>query len=153
MRPCKLTPELQAALCESLASGVDRKNAALKAGINERTLRRWLKAGREGGGAEFVSFLSAVKKAEAEAIAMRVRQINSAAMSGSWQAAAWWLERRHPDLYGSERKRLRELADEVKELARTVAALPRPAPPPRYAEPPGRGGGFQWDEETPGSEG
>lgn len=118
MRPTKLTAEVQTALCESLAAGVDRRHAALKAAVTERTVRRWLRAGREGGADEFVSLLSAVKKAEAEAVAVRVRQINLAAMSGTWQAAAWWLERRHPDLYGSERRRIRELERLVAELVK-----------------------------------
>jgi hypothetical protein len=59
--------------------------------------------------AKCVAFLAAVKKAQADAVAANVQLIQIAAREGTWQAAAWWLERRHPDQYGSDRKRVKEL--------------------------------------------
>jgi hypothetical protein len=45
----------------------------------------------------FFEFCEAVKKAEAEAEAAAVVQIKAAASSGTWQAAAWFLERKFKD--------------------------------------------------------
>lgn len=45
-------------------------------------------------------FWQAVKKAEAEAEATAVLQIRKAASEGTWQAAAWYLERKHREKYG-----------------------------------------------------
>ena len=45
----------------------------------------------------FFEFCEEVKKAEAEAEAAAVVQIKAAAASGTWQAAAWYLERKHKD--------------------------------------------------------
>jgi hypothetical protein len=45
----------------------------------------------------FFEFCEAVKKAEAEAEAAAVVQIKTAASNGTWQAAAWFLERKFKD--------------------------------------------------------
>ena len=45
----------------------------------------------------FFEFWEEVKKAEAEAEAAAVVQIKAAAASGTWQAAAWYLERKFKD--------------------------------------------------------
>lgn len=45
----------------------------------------------------FLQFYKSVKKAEAEAEAAAVVQIKAAAASGTWQAAAWFLERKFKD--------------------------------------------------------
>lgn len=47
----------------------------------------------------YFEFFEAIKKAEAIAEARNVTIIQSAAKD-SWQAAAWWLERKHPDEWG-----------------------------------------------------
>lgn len=128
-RDLKLTPALQKAICDSLAAGVDRRHSCLRAGVADRTFRRWMRAGREGKEDLFVSFLSAVMKAEADAVARNVALIQTAAQNGKWQAAVWWLERRHPDLYSSDRKRLRELerllADVIRERSGGAGTVAR----------------------------
>ena len=45
-------------------------------------------------------FSEAIKKARAEAVQGYLRTIKTAADNGTWQAAAWWLERVLPDQYG-----------------------------------------------------
>lgn len=54
---------------------------------------------------ELVEFFVEVEKATAVARLERLEQIDIAAASGSWQAAAWWLERRYPDEYGRRERR------------------------------------------------
>lgn len=102
-RPTKLTTELQGVICCALAGGNTRATAAGLAGIGERTLYRWLERGEEDSDddceTEFRQFWQAVKKAEAEAVEKHVAIVRNAAPR-SWQAAAWWLERRYPDDWG-----------------------------------------------------
>ncbi len=105
----KLTPEVRKALVDSLAAGVDQRHACQAAGISPRTFRYWMTKGRKGATPETVALFSAVKKAKADAVRRNVAIIQKAAQDGTWTAAAWWLERRHPDLYGSDRKRVKEL--------------------------------------------
>ena len=67
-RTPKLTPEVQKAIVEAVATLTPRRFAADRAGIAESTLRNWLARGRKEKKGEYVAFLAAVKKAEADAI-------------------------------------------------------------------------------------
>lgn len=132
--PIKLTPEVRKALVDSLAAGVDQKHACEAVSVSARTFRYWMKKGKEGGSPETIALFTAVKKAKADAVRRNVAIIQKAAQDGTWTAAAWWLERRHPDLYGSDRKR-------VKELERLLAQIIADRGPPanaRNATPKGK---------------
>jgi hypothetical protein len=74
---------------------------------------------------KFRDFRDALKKAEAEAVCGRLERI-CAAGKGTLQAAAWWLERRHPDEFGSDKRTIRELAAMVHQL--TAEVVPAGAP-------------------------
>lgn len=91
-RPSKRTPEREARLLEALRAGNTRKDASLYAGIEQHTFQNWM--------LRYSHFSQAVEKAEADAVVRNVAQIAKAAQTGTWQAAAWWLERRRPDDYG-----------------------------------------------------
>ena len=65
-----------------------------------------MKKGESTSSGAYVEFLEAVKKAEAEAEALRVSRISKAGKEGNWQADAWYLERRYPDRWG---KRVQEV--------------------------------------------
>lgn len=116
-RPSKLTPLVQAEICQAIQAGNYIEPSAMRAGIDKTTLYNWLrKAGKEvervaKGEAKgrnvrvtakmqpYVDFLHAVKKAEAEAEARDVAIIAKAALK-QWQAAAWRLERKHYERWG-----------------------------------------------------
>lgn len=98
-RPTKLTARVQRALCGALLRGNTRENAALTAGISRSTLTTWLHLGRTEASGRYTSFLAAVEKAEAAAVQASVGVVRHAARD-TWQAAAWWLERRYPDEWG-----------------------------------------------------
>jgi hypothetical protein len=142
---CKLTPEVTKSILDSIAKGMARRLTAARAGIAERTLLYWLSKGRKKEGDEFVAFFAAVKKAEAEAVAKHVKIVMKAANGTTerttrrttfpdgtvkeeetsrkvfeWTAAAWWLERNHPDLYGSDRTRMKHLEKRLAELEKSA---------------------------------
>lgn len=105
-RKTKLSPELIISLCLDIRNGMPYKYACAKAGISERVFHKWKSAGMDEGpksnGKEnkaFVQFVQSIKKADAEAIDRNVSLIQVAAKT-SWQAAAWWLERRFPKDFG-----------------------------------------------------
>jgi len=133
----KLSQQAQEAICRDVADGLDHKHAALRAGVSPRTLRNWLTTGRRTHDPKTeyekacVTFLAAFQKATADAVASNVLLIQTAAHEGTWQAAAWWLERRHPDLYGSDRKR-------VKELERLLAEIIKGGGGAGTTHPPGK---------------
>jgi len=98
-RPTKLTPELQQQICNLLAMGNYVAHVCEMVGISERTFYYWQERG-EAGEEPFSQFLQAVKKAQAQAVARAVAGIQRAGLDGSWQALAWFLERRYPDMWG-----------------------------------------------------
>ena len=87
----KYTPELVAKLVKYIRAGNYNRTAAHAVGITEETFYTWLK--------EKPEFSEAIKKAQADATAKNVDLIQTAALS-SWQAAAWWLERKHYKEWG-----------------------------------------------------
>jgi hypothetical protein len=99
-RPSKLTPERVARLVEALRDGHTRETAARLAGIAQSTFGNWLAAAKEPeADQEFVAFLGAIQNAESDAEDALLAVIRTAAPK-QWQAAAWILERRHPDRWG-----------------------------------------------------
>lgn len=92
-----LTKDLIERICKSIREG-NYKNVACQAvGIGESTFYSWLAKGEANKAGLYVEFVEAIKKAEAEAEQAHVGVIKDAANSGTWQASAWYLERKHPE--------------------------------------------------------
>ena len=85
-RPTKYSPEVVQRLTDALRGGNTRRASCAVAGISQETLARWL--------AENADFRDTVEKAEGEAEARNLAVIQDATKT-TWQAAAWWLERKH----------------------------------------------------------
>lgn len=97
-RPPKLNPERQDRVCEAIGAGNDRETAARYAGISPTTFYSWLAKGRAGN-PRYREFAENVEKAESTAEVRNVAIIQQAAAT-TWQAAAWWLERKYPQRWG-----------------------------------------------------
>lgn len=96
----KLTPELTATMADYLRRGAHIDDACAIAGIDRSTYYRWTERAQAGDEA-CQTFARAVEAARAEATMKCLEVILTAAEAGKWQAAAWWLERSHPDRYGN----------------------------------------------------
>lgn len=95
-RPSKLTDQVRDSVCEAVAMGMTFDLAAQYAGIGRSTFFRWMRQGEQSEpGDRFRDFWDAVKRAESEGALNALATIHRAASDGSWQAAAWLLERRH----------------------------------------------------------
>jgi transposase len=102
-RRTKLTEERQFRICEEIRDGQYAQVAAQLAGIGETTFWQWMKRGeREADDPDsiYAGFRKAVKEAQAEAEQAMIQVVRRAAFAGTWQAAAWYLERTHTDRYG-----------------------------------------------------
>ena len=111
-RRSKLTPETQQAIINALGSGNWLETAAHYAGISTATLYNWLDRGRlerdkiedsadpDPNENVYVEFLEAVEKSRSQAQVRAVGLIQKAAIDGTWQAAAWFLERSDPQRWG-----------------------------------------------------
>jgi len=102
----KLTAEQLQAVCKALLSGMPRYAACCVAGLPMASFYNYMKKGQEakdsGDATPYsrgvVEIVDAIEKAEAQAIQRNIAHIQIAAKT-SWQAAAWWLERRYPEQF------------------------------------------------------
>ena len=100
MAQSKLTPETQDRVIQAIKMGNYQETAAAYAGISQSTFYGWLERGRNELGSIYSEFLEAVEKAKADSEVRDVALIEKAATDGSWQAAAWKLERKFPQKWG-----------------------------------------------------
>lgn len=92
----KLTPKLIEKLGIGFELGLKSASAAAYAGCAETTYYRWMAQARNGAGDPRLQLLlKTVEAAKARNVEKNLILVQEAAMNGSWQAAAWILERRH----------------------------------------------------------
>jgi transposase-like protein len=115
-RPSKRTPELERQIADCLRLGMSYPQTCDACGVSQTQFRNWRKRYRE--------FQDLIRQAEAEAVKLNLAVIQAAAASGkSWQAAAWFLERKHPEQWGkTETLSIEARKDAVKEAIRINAA-------------------------------
>lgn len=101
-RPSKLTPETQLRIVQGISMGATYEHAAQYGGIAYNTFNEWMKKGEAARSGKYRDFYEAVKKAEGQAVIGWLAKIEKAASDGTWQAAAWKLERRYPKEYGRQ---------------------------------------------------
>lgn len=110
-RKLKLTPEVQQKIVSAIRAGNYAFVAAEMAGIGRSTYWRWLEMGEKPDAQPvYREFRDAVKEAEAAAEVASVALIRQAAQNGTWQAAAWYLERKHGDRWGRNDKVRQEVS-------------------------------------------
>lgn len=95
------SPEITVRIAREMALGLSLASAAQRCEVNPRTAYEWQQRGRAGA-APYVAFFSAIQKAEADREQRLLGIIDAACKADkqgriSWQAAAWKLERLHPD--------------------------------------------------------
>lgn len=142
-RLTKLTPENIRKILDALRTGAPRKFACRSAGVSDRTFTLWMRHGRAKRSKEHVAFFSAVQKAEADGVCQNLKKIQTAGRK-NWQALAWMLERRFQEDFGVDRRELKELRGQVKELMEAIRRLTggESAPDPSSARTdPAPGGG------------
>jgi hypothetical protein len=88
----KFSPDVQQRICDAIALGATYDLAAKYGGVTYETFNEWRK--------HKPSFSEALQEAEGRAAIGWLTKIEHAATQGTWQAAAWKLERRYPDEYG-----------------------------------------------------
>jgi transposase len=115
-RPTKMTPEVVKRIVDALAAGNTRRAASAYGGIDEDTLGRWLR--------RFADFADAIKAAEAQAEVAHVANIAQAAKDGTWQASAWWLERRQHAAWGKVDRVEIEIRRAAERVAQQTGADP-----------------------------
>jgi hypothetical protein len=85
-RPTKYTEQNVNRILDALRGGNTRRASCAVADVSQDSLALWLRT--------YPEFAEAVEKAEGKAEAKMVSVIRDASET-TWQAAAWWLERKH----------------------------------------------------------
>lgn len=95
-----LNDTIASAIVEAAEQGATLKASAQAAGVTYESLRDWRNRGKRGEGEPFASFAARLEKAIGHAQLKMIRVVQTAALGGTWQAAAWWLERRYHKQWG-----------------------------------------------------
>jgi hypothetical protein len=115
----QIDPDIVKRIEDAIRVGNYVEDACEYAGLSRHTLYSWLRRGQaemdrindgqdpDPAEAIYLTILTTIEKARAEAVVRNVTLIQNAARDGSWQAAAWWLERTRSAHFG------RRLATEV----------------------------------------
>lgn len=96
-------PGVQNAIVQALGLGATMKQACAIAGVTYRTFLEW-RHRAEAEEEPYMTFFDQLGIAADKAIMRKLAVIDQAAQAGTWQAAAWWLERNFPDLYALRTK-------------------------------------------------
>lgn len=109
-RPDLLTETRLDKIEQAVRGGSTREDAARYAGIGASTLYEWLAEGRHltanppkvpaARDRLLMELAERLERADGSMAVLMVGRVIQAANSGTWQAAAWWLERRRSDDYG-----------------------------------------------------
>lgn len=93
-------------ILDAVRLGMSYEWAAYSAGICEKTFYNLKTQGEadlsSGKDSIYAKFLQDLKRAESEGMERDLRNIDTAAQA-QWQASAWKLERRFPDMFGRNR--------------------------------------------------
>jgi len=113
-RTTKMSAARVEAVLMGLRKGLSRTVAGQAAGVSKDSIRRWMERS--------ATFRADTEQAEAESQSMLVGIVLAAAakkLPNTWQAAAWLLERRWPEVYGQRSKV--DISLDIAEAAREVA--------------------------------
>ena len=91
----KLTPEVEKALVQAIRTGATLKVACQYAQVHRSTVYRWIKKGEKQSSGMYRNLSDSIKRADGMSAVGALMTIQTAAKNGSWQAAAWLLERRY----------------------------------------------------------
>ena len=104
-------------VAEATRAGLSASAIADYAGIGRSTFFEWMRRGREAGEAldaglsiessehPFLDFVDEFRRVQATTEVEALAVIGRAADGGNWRAAAWYLERAHPDKWGPPHRR------------------------------------------------
>ncbi len=109
-RKTKLNDARVKKVVDGISAGLPYDTACALAGITYQTFLNWMRAGEAAESGKFFEFFEEVKKAEAIAEAVHIKNIKKAGNDGIWQADAWMLERRHPEKWGRREQIKQEIS-------------------------------------------
>lgn len=126
-RPSKLTPEISAAICQSIrTTKLSVRDAARALGLHEDTVFGWIERGRREKRGKFSEFSVAISKARAEGTQVLLARIAKAGTNPThWQANAHLLQMTEPAYALKVRLEIgKQLTDAIDRLTETFKDEP-----------------------------
>lgn len=114
-RPTLFTPENCEKILQGIRLGSPDMIAPLAAGVQYATFRLWVQRGEREGQGPFFEFAEALQKAKGDRVSRWLAIVEKAAVT-TWTAAAWKLERLHPEFFSIKQR--------VEHTAKDGAPLP-----------------------------
>ena len=120
--PAKLTPELIRRMGDLFRLGMSQVQVAKFYNIAPQTLRKWLTKGRRQKKGLHADLVAALWHGEAAAVRDCLVNLHRAHVDGNkWQAAAWYLERKHPEEWADRGPGIREIDKLYAKMVRGAA--------------------------------
>jgi len=116
--PLQLTDKIKERLLEAIRKGAPYSIACDYAGIGKTTFYQWKKDAKEGKNEVFAEFMNELKEAQGET-ALKWLEVIDKAMTDQWTAAAWKLERRYYEEFGTNP----QTREEMKKMDEAIADL------------------------------
>lgn len=123
--PSKLDDLTAQRIVSAVELGAPFYMAAAAGGVSRSTLKAW-KVRARNGEEPYTAFLARLEKAAAAGAVAMLAIIENAAREGTWQAAAWTLERRYPKQFALRKPEPQGetmTAEEAQKLVAEAAAL------------------------------
>jgi hypothetical protein len=113
-RPTLFTPVNREKILTAIRLGAADMICGATAGVEYSTIRKWVERGERETKGEYFDFALALKAAKGERVNRWLAMIEKAAQIGTWQAAAWKLERLYSELYGRTVQRIEQVGPDGK---------------------------------------
>lgn len=106
-RPTILDDRVREILVSAIRIGSSYKDACAFAGVSYRAFAEWMNKGRRdienNKKSPYAQLVQDIEKARSDAYVNALSKIVEAYENGTWQAAAWFLERKYPEQFGKSR--------------------------------------------------
>jgi transcriptional regulator with XRE-family HTH domain len=117
VRKYKATKKTIKIILDAIGEGLSQREAASLAGISEDTLSLWKKDSE---------FSEQIRQKQIECKLGHIRNIKKASEK-SWQASAWWLERKHKEEFSLKTKLDVEVNENLNQLTDKIKLILTPA--------------------------
>ncbi len=114
----KATPKTIATILNAISQGLTQREASILAGISEDTLSLWKKQDSD--------FSEQMRQKEIECKLSHIQNIKKASEK-SWQASAWWLERKYKEEFSIKNKFDVQMTENIDQLGETIKKILTPS--------------------------
>lgn len=114
----KATPKTIKIILNAISEGLTQREASILAGISEDTLSLWKRKDSD--------FSEQIRQKEIECKLFHIQNIKRASEK-SWQASAWWLERKYKEEFSLKSKLDIQTTESLDDLGKSIKKILTPS--------------------------